>query len=167
MNLVNYEYIKLDTFSIFTEIIKSLDEEDDARLNFFQKLNGIIMDYEREYRIHISDFYIRISDLENQQCLNIDKIPVERQIVLNSILYAVYNNDLEMLDKLTSIDIQNYEILQSELGGNLNYILNHSMDINEYINGEEERLVYVEKESKLEKTYIFNYRKKEKSKKLN
>jgi len=155
MNIVNNEFIKFDEFTIFCEIVKASDENNDNKLEFFQKIISTIMKYKKENKTHSNEFYIRITDLENQEYIKIQEIPVERQTILNAILFAAYNNDIDMLNKLTLIPIQKYELSQEELGENLDYILTHSMDINEYIYGEEDRIVYNIKESKLEKTYVF------------
>jgi len=156
MKQVNYEYIKLNKYLIFLEIVKASDEEDDKKLEFFQKIIRTILTYEKTNREHINEFYIRISDLEKQEYLKIKEITVERQTILNAILFAVFNNDIETLKKLTSIPIHKNEIPQSELGDNLDYILNHSIDLNEYIMGENERIIYSDKKNTLEKGYIYN-----------
>ena len=156
MNLVNYEYIKLHRFLIFLEILEASEEKDDNKLEFFQKIIRTIIDYEKNNRIHINDFYIKITDLENQEYFKTKEITIERETILNAILFAAYNNDIEMLKQLTIIPVQKHEISQSEIGENLDYILNHSIDINEYITGEEERLVYDIKENRIEKAYIFS-----------
>ena len=157
MNLVNYEYLKLNRFLIFCEILDASDENDEKKQAFFQKIVRTIMDYEKTNRIHISDLYIKIADIENHKYFKTKEITIEREMILNAILFAAYNNDIEILKKLTIIPIQKYELSQSELGESLDYILNHSIDLNEYISGEEERIVYNIKENKLEKTYIFNH----------
>ena len=115
------------------------------------------MDYNKTNKTHIHEFYIRISDIENYEYFKTKEITIERQTIQNAILFAAYNNDIEILKQLTTIPIQKYELSQEEVGENLDYILNHSIDINEYISGEEERIVYDIKENKLEKTYIFNH----------
>lgn len=74
-------------------------------------------------------------------------------MILNAILYAAYNMDIEMLQKLTVIPIQKQQLSQDELGDNLDYILNHSINLNEYINGEKDRIVYNVKYN--DKLYIF------------
>lgn len=156
MSLINYEYMKLHRFLIFLEIVTAADKGDDNKLEFFQKIIRTIMDYEKANGIHINDFYIRITELEQQEYLKEMEVTIERQTILNAILFAVYNNDIEMLNKIRLIPIQKSQLSQSEVGENLDYILNHSIDIEEYIMGEEERIVYNIKENKLEKRYIFN-----------
>ena len=157
MNLVNYEYVKLERFLIFFEIVEAAERNDDNKMEFFQKIIRTIMDYEKANRIKMSEFYIKITDIENHEYFKTKEITIERQTIQNAILFAAYNNDIEILKKLTTIPIQKYELSQEEVGENLDYILNHSIDINEYISGEEERIVYDIKENKLEKTYIFNH----------
>ena len=133
MNLVNNEYIKTSVFSMYCSQAKAVDEWDDNKLDFFSKITSVIINYCQAKKKHIDEFYIRISDLENQQYIKIQEIPVARQAILNAILFAVYNNDIEMLNKLRLIPIHKSEISQEELGENLDYILNYSIDINEYI----------------------------------
>lgn len=157
MNLVNYEYVKLDRCLIFYGIVTATDDKNDDKVDFFQKIIRTIMDYERANKTLINEFYIKISDIETQEHLKDIEITVERQMILNAILYAAYNMDIEMLQKLTATPIQKHQLSQDELGDNLDYILNHSINLNEYINGEKERIVYDVKENKLEKAYIFKH----------
>ena len=123
---------------------------------FFQKIIRTIMAYEKSGRIHVSDFYIKISELEQYEYLKEMEVTIERQAILNAIIFAVYNNDIEILNKLRLIPIKKHQLSQSDVGENLDYILNHSIDIQEYIIGEEERIVYNIGENKIEKRYIFN-----------
>lgn len=155
MNLVNHKYVILDRLSIFLEIVEASEQNDDNKLEFFQEMYRTIMEYEKANRICLSEFYIRIDDIENHEYFKTKEITIEREIILNAILFAAYNNDIEILKQLTSITINKYELSQDELGENLDYVLNHSMDINEYISGEEERFVYNIKENKIEKAYVF------------
>lgn len=159
MNLVNYEYVKLDQFLIFSKIIEASEKNDHNKLEFFQKIIRTIKKYEKINRTHINEFYIRISDIENKGYFETKEITVEREIILNAILFAAYNNDIEMLKSLTKIPIQKCELSAPELGANLDYILNHSININEYIMGEEKQIVYNVNENKLEKAYIYNHQK--------
>ena len=156
MYLVNNEYIITTNFSMYCEIVKAADECNDNKLEFFEKITRVIINYEQAKKEHIDEFYIRVSDLQKLQYVKTQEIPIARQTILNAILFAAYNNDIEILKQLTQIPINKYELSQDELGENLDYILNHSMDINEYISGEEERFVYNINEHRIEKVYIFN-----------
>lgn len=165
MNLINKEYIKIDHLDIFEETLKASDEENKEKLIFFQKLLHTITDYKKKNKHHIGIVYIKISELKNPKILNISEIPIERQTILNAILYATFNNDIDMIKRLISKTIMKNEVLPSELEDTiLDYILDHSIDMNEYLTDEKERLIYSDKSNQLEKGYI--YRIKEKSKKL-
>ena len=157
MNLINYEYIKLPRFSAFREAVIASDENNTNKLKFFEKIISTMIDYEKENRTHIDELYIKTSDLQIQQYIKIEEIPIARESILNAILFAVYDNDIEMLKKLRLIPIKKYELSQDELGDNLDYILNHSININEYMHSEREKLIYNIKENKIEKAYIFNH----------
>lgn len=159
MNLVNHEYVKLSRFDIFLEIVEASEQNDDNKLEFFQEMYRTIMEYEKANRININEFHIRIDDIDNHEFFKSKEITIEREIILNAILFAAYNNDIEILKQLTQIPINKYELSQDELGENLDYILTHSIDINEYIDGEEEQIIYNVKENKIEKAYIFNSQK--------
>ena len=39
MNLVNYEYVKLDRYLIFYGIVTATDDKNDDKVDFFQKNN--------------------------------------------------------------------------------------------------------------------------------
>lgn len=166
MNLINKEYIKIDKLGIFSEILSASDKEDKEKLIFFQKLLHTVMDYKKENKHNTETIYIRISDLKEPEILKISEIPIERQTILNSILYATFNNDTDMIKKLISKTIMKNEVLPNELGDTLDYVLAHSIDMNEYITGENERLIYSDKKNKLEKGYIYNLKENKNYKKL-
>lgn len=162
MELANNQYIKLNKFDIIKEILKATDEEDNSKTIFFQNLLRTVMDYEKKNKLHIECFYIGINELQNQEFFKISEIPITRQTLLNAILIAIFNNDIDIAQKITSFIIKK-ELLPSELGDLLDYILNNSIDMKEYIDGEKERFIYNVQENKIEKEYIFQ---SPKSKKL-
>ena len=106
MNLVNHEYVKLNRFDIFLEIVEASEQNDDNKLEFFQEMYRTIMEYEKANRINISEFNIRIDDIDNHEFFKSKEITIKREIILNAILFAAYNNDIEIIKQLTQIPIK-------------------------------------------------------------
>ena len=154
MELINSRYIGLDKFSIFSEIVKATDEENNTKIAFFQKLLTTLLKYEKERKTHANAIYISMDSLCNPRLFPTPELPIKRQTLLNATLFAGYNGDIDTAQKLTSFFPRN-EISPNELGELEDYVLEHSMDMNEYFVGEKERLIYNEKENKIEKGYIF------------
>ena len=141
------------------------DEKNNDKIVFFQKLLETVIEYEKKRKVHINNIYISIDSLNNPWIFKISELPIKRQTLLNATLFAVYNGDMDIVKKMTSFFLEN-EMSTNELGGLVDYVLEHSMDMNEFIVGEKERIIYKEKESKLEKGYIFSIGKQQGYKKL-
>ena len=155
MYLVNEEYIEINEFGIFTEIVRASDKNDFKRVKFFEQLLQIVLNYKKKNKRNIETIYIRISDLKEPEMLKISEIPIERQVILNALLYAAFENDIDMIKEISSLSIGKNELLSNELGNTLNYILCHSIDMNEYLTNEKERIIYNERLKELETGYIY------------
>ena len=164
MELVNKQYIKLGEFSLFVEIANASIERNIEKLDFFGKLINTITKHEREKCAMIEDVYISISELCNPKIFDLTQIPISRQTILNASLIALYNDELEIAQKLSTFFSKN-EVLANELGKLLDYVLEHSMSIDEYFMGENIQYVYNEREDKVEKRNIYSkpqdYKKRE------
>ena len=64
-------------------------------------------------------------------------------------------NETHMALKLQPY-LQKNKIFINELGDMLDYVLDHNIDINEYFNGEQAKIIYNEQENNFEKGYIYN-----------
>ena len=71
------------------------------------------------------------------------------------------NNDIDIAIKLKPY-IYKKSVLPTELGDMLDYVLEHNIDICEYLNGENLRIIYNDKLNKFEKGYIYNNSQSEK-----
>lgn len=98
------------------------------------------MSNEREHRERkIEDIYVRIDSLKEPDILNVSNFPISKSL-LNAILYASFVGDIETIQKL-SVLMHEKEVMPSELGDMLSYVLEHSVDFNEWLNGECERFI--------------------------
>lgn len=152
MERINNNYIKVTKPDIFLQIAKESDSNNSSKLAYFEDLITTILEYEKENNDHIYDIFLPISDFNEIDLLY---IPIKRQTIINAYLFANMNNELALSIKLKGL-IAKKELNLKELGNLEIYILNHSMDLNEYIDGEAIRTIYNSKENKLENGYIFN-----------
>lgn len=154
MKLVNHKFIQLDKMDIFHEFVKLSDDNNSKKLEFFQKVFDTLSDYEKEYREMINTLYISIDNLTDTTLIKISDLPIERQRLLNATLFAIYNQDFEIVSKLTPFFIKK-EVLPYELGNALDYVLDHSLDMNEYLEVERKKFIYFENDNKIERGYLF------------
>lgn len=154
MKLANSQYIKLDKFSIFSELVKATDEKNNAKMMFFKKLLQTITKYEKERKQSIDTIYISLTDLRDSEIFKILELSIERQLLLNATIFAMYNGDIEIAKNLTSF-FSEREVHTNELGELSSYVLEHSINMDEFIEGERERIIYNKKENKIENGYIF------------
>ena len=153
MELVNKNYVKMYKFNIFLEMVKAgatEQEQDDKKVEYFQNLLRTVMTYEKDTRQHIEDFYIPVKDID------IKDTEVTREIIINALVYASITKDFKMVKEITPyLYAKRYKIS----AGNeiLDYILEHGMTPEEFIDGESEKLIYNSQTETLEYGYIHNH----------
>ena len=141
MELVTRNYIKATKTDIFNMLIKySYDKALECDLKNILKL---ILDYEQANNYNsVCEFYINKSNKFFQRIIQIiynNNLPIKRQSIINASVYALYNNEIDIAKKLTKYFSYN-EINPLYLNELKDYVLDHSLNINEYFNGENDKL---------------------------
>ena len=154
MYLVNKNYIKIDMLDIFSALANEKNEE---MIKFFQKIQGLVFDNKNpDYRngsYHKEGIYISIKDLINQNMFDISKLEIKRESIINASIIALYNDELETAQKL-SFFFEKNSYTKQELGDLVDYVLENSMSILEYLYGISECFIYNEKKNNIETGYI-------------
>ena len=70
MELINNNFIKLSKIDIFLEI---QNQENIAKLNFFQRLLNVILEYERLEKVKFDYIYMSIKDLLDLNILDLNR----------------------------------------------------------------------------------------------
>lgn len=155
MELVNKKYVKMHKFDIFTEMVNAgatEKEQDDEKVAFFQKMLNVVMEYERNTkpRTYVEEFYVSVDDLD------ISDAEITRDTIINAIVYASITKDFHMVKELTPyLYCKRYKVVVGN--DDLDYILEHGMDTDTFIDGEEEKLIYHPETESLEYGYIHNH----------
>ena len=155
MELVNKKYVKMHKFDIFTEMVKvgaTEEKQDEERVSFFQKMLNVVMEYERNTkpRTYVEEFYVSVDDLD------ISDAEITRDTIINAIVYASITKDFHMVKELTPyLYCKRYKVVVGN--DDLDYILEHGMDADTFIDGEEEKLIYHPETESLEYGYIHNH----------
>lgn len=165
MELVNKKYVKLSRFDVFKEQITALESKDKSKQIYFQKLGQVLMDYEKDNKIHVKDIYISRDSFYVQKNLNSERAFITRNSLINALLIAMINNENDIAIKLSNF-LSKTKILSTELGDLLNFILDNNIDINEYYWGEEDKIIYNDVENKIEEGHIYTNENKGKIKNL-
>lgn len=151
MELINNNFIKLSKFDILLEIQNS---ENIVKLNFFQRLLHVILEYERVQKEFVDFVYISIKDLSSLNIFNLNQIPLTRNSIFNATLFAINENNLDVAQKLKEY-FSKEKIYKEEMPELFSYVLEHNIDMNEYFSGERQKLIYSDSDCKLEKGYIY------------
>ena len=151
MELINNNFIKLSKIDIFLEI---QNQENIAKLNFFQRLLNVILEYERLEKVKFDYIYMSIKDLLDLNILDLNKIPITPNNLFKANLFSIYSGEVEVDQKIQKYFYKD-KIYKEEIPDLFNYVLEHSIDMNEYFNGERKRLVYSNTNNKLEEEYIY------------
>ena len=155
MELVNKKYVKMYKFDIFTEMVKAgatEEKQDEERVSFFQNLLNVVTEYERNTkpRTYVEEFYVSVDDLD------ISDAEVTRDTIINAIMYACITKDFHMVKEITPyLYCKRYKVVMGN--DDLDYILEHGMDTDTFIDGEEEKLIYHPETESLEYGYIHNH----------
>ena len=155
MELVNKKYVKMHKFDIFTEMVKvgaNEEKQDEERVSFFQKMLNVVMEYERNTkpRTYVEEFYVSVDDLD------ISDAEITRDTIINAIVYASITKDFHMVKEITPyLYCKRYKVVEGN--DDLDYILEHGMDTDTFIDGEEEKLIYHPNSETLEYGYIHNH----------
>ena len=155
MELVNKKYIKIDRFDIFGEQLKATEQNDKQKSIYFGKLIRSLLDYEKEEKKFIKSIYINNESNFVKKHVNFDEVIIKRQTIINAILLLMIKNETDIALKLKTF-LHKDKIFISELGDMLHYVLDHNVDINEYFNGEQAKIIYNEQTNSFEKGYIYS-----------
>lgn len=158
MKIINDEFILIDRFEIFGGEITANDNKDKRKANYFNKFIHALIEYEKETGKFVKGVYIK-RDSKYSDIFKDVKYKISRNDILNAILYATLNNEYNIAKRLSDIIVKKDKYYYDDTLLS-NYIINHSMDINEYLDGEKTKLVYNDINNKFENDYIYNNVKK-------
>lgn len=156
MELVNNKWIKMYKQDLFLKIVEYSDSNNLYMLEYFQELINTVLEYEKEHKQYINEIFFHIDNFSENEIVN---IPIKRQTILNAYVFSVMTNQMDLACEIGKY-LSKKEVLVSELGDLKNYILENSINIDEYYDGEKIRIIYNNQENKLEEGYIFNDEKK-------
>ena len=149
MELINREYVKLDKVDLF--YLLADDSSKNAVVN--NLLNSIIK-YEEINDVYVGNFYLSTNSSYYDELNKIYNFEISRSILLNAFVYAGYTHDLEMIFKLNPF-LSKRCVSISDLGNLADYVLDHSIDFNEYCDGEEQKLIFDESSNSFISGYIY------------
>ena len=155
MELINNHYIKTDEFDIFVEIVKASESGNVYKQKYFQNLIKNILEYEKKSKNYISEIFLPKNDFTKEEILN---VPIKRQTILNAYVFASISGEITLSSEISKF-LSKKEILSNELDNISDYILEHSINIDEYFDGESIRFIYNSQENRIKNGYIFNHEK--------
>jgi len=155
MEVINKDYVKISRAEIFIFQVKCSDTNNTVSLKSLQNLFRVILDYEKEYKCFIKEIYIKLDSKFIKQLLQNDKLILSRETILNSIIFAVMSNNIYNAKELKKF-IHKNETSEEELGYLYNFVLNNSMSIHEFFNGESEKYIFNDLKNNVEKGFVFD-----------
>lgn len=156
MEFINKFYVKVDKKDL-SDCINN--EFCDTSLIF--EMFNCINEYENMNGVSVDSFYLSVLS-KHYRCLsNIFSIPIKRSTLINAYIQSLILQDQKKLILLSDY-IMHKELSFKENICLFNYVLNHSMDIDEFLNGQDLKLVFNDETCELEKNYIYNNSKQKK-----
>ena len=151
MELVNKEFAKVDKVDLFYLT------SDDSSKGVADKLlkdvegKGILTNKGNTY---VGDFYISTDGLYYHDLNNVDKFMVSRKSLLNALNYAGYTLAWDIILKLQPF-ISKKQVFLEELGNLSDFVMDHSMDFNEFCDGQEKKLIFDENSNSFKNDFIY------------
>ncbi|MBQ7141287.1 MAG: hypothetical protein IJO32_07290 [Bacilli bacterium] len=155
MELINKEYAKIDKIDLFIEQVRASSNDNKFNLKFFQDLTRTMYDYEKENHKTINELYIKTDSPCYKELSKTILFPIERQTIINAMIFAIMNNQTNIALQLKEYIKQN-RIFPSQLGSLSDYVLTNGMNTNELFNGEKDKFIYNTIKNKIEIEKIFD-----------
>ena len=149
MELVNKEFAKLDKVDLLC-----IASEKSSKSVAINNLLNFLVQYEKTSDDYVGEFYISTSGSYYGELNAISKATISRKSLLNSFLYAGYNLDWGVMLKLQPF-ISKKQVFSEELGALSDYVMDHSMDFNEFCDGQQEKLIFDEIDNSFKKGLIY------------
>lgn len=158
MEIINKEYVKIDKSDLFIEQVRASSNDNKFNLKFFQDLTRTIYDYEKENHKTINELYIKTDSPCYKELSKTIQFSIERQTIINAIIFAIINNQTNIALQLKEYIKQN-RIFPSQLGSLSDYVLTDAMNTNELFNGEKDKFIYNDIKNEIEIGKIFDINK--------
>ena len=148
MELVNKEFAKVDKVDLFYLT------SDDSSKGVADKLLKDVLQYEKENNTYVGEFYLSTDGLYYHDLNNINKFIVSRKSLLNALNYAGYTLAWDIILKLQPF-ISKKQVFLEDLGNLSDYVMDHSMDFNEFCDGQEKKLIFDENSNSFKNDFIY------------
>lgn len=137
MESVSKFYIKVDKSDLLESLKSTIYGH--ARV---EELLGKLENYEKNNNVSVDSFYLSVVSNYFNQVISAHDISLKQDSILNAYLQSLFFGDTDMSTKL-SLFLKNERSSYRDLGCSLyNYVLDHSMSFDEFINGEEDKLLF-------------------------
>lgn len=154
MELINRNYVKCSKNDIFILMNKYIENGEYDIIYLCHKMIDSINDYERKNNFYVRDFYVGTDAPIFNDDLFIQNLPIKRDSIANAYFYSCLNG-IEIDHLYLKYLLPKKEILAYQLGDMLDYVLDNSISISEFYDGEEEKIIYNCKDNCVEKGYVF------------
>lgn len=148
MELVNNDFAKVDKVDLFYLTT------DDSSKGVADKLLKDVLQYEKENNTYVGEFYLSTDGLYYHDLNNVNKFMVSRKSLLNALNYAGYTLAWDVILKLQPF-ISKKQVFLEELGNLSDFVMDHSMDFNEFCDGQEKKLIFDENSNSFKNDFIY------------
>jgi hypothetical protein len=152
MEMINKFYYRVSK----EDLLPCLDSKI-YRSKYIRELLEYIDIYEKENNSSLGSFYIHTCSNYHKELLNFYFYPLKQETLVNAYIQSLLLGKEEMAEKI-SLYMTGKEFAQCDFDcGLFNYILEHSMDIDEFLNGEKEKLIFDEHSHQFVMDYISRF----------
>lgn len=148
MELVNNDFAKVDKVDLLYLTT------DDSSKGVADKLLKDVLQYEKENNTYVGEFYLSTDGLYYHDLNNVNKFMVSRKSLLNALNYAGYTLAWDVILKLQPF-ISKKKVFLEELGNLSDFVMDHSMDFNEFCDGQEKKLIFDENSNSFKNDFIY------------
>ena len=149
MELVNRKFAKVDKIDLLC-IMANQSVESNAVKNLIILINN----YEKLNKTYVGEFYLDTNSLYFHELNSISEFMISRKVLSNAFMYAGYNHDLDVLFKLKNF-VSKKQVSIKELGYLFDYVMEHSMNFDEFCDGQELKLIFDEVDNSFRNDFIY------------
>ena len=138
MERINKKYVMIDKIDLLCNL-----NDECQNVEVIKNILSCISNYERDTKDYVGDFYLSVDSSCYGELSKVFNFPIKRNSLLNAFIYAGHTKNLQMIFNLSSY-LSRSAIFIDELGNLSDYVLEHSINFNEYIDGQEKKLIFDE-----------------------
>ncbi len=151
MDLINNNFVRISRSDMFNILLKMSNDDvfEETRVLLLKLLS-----YEASNDEYAHDIYFSVDSKFVKTLVGHYPLCIKRQTLLNSCFHAARLNEYDILFKLGML-LPMFEVPLDNMGDLSDFVLTHSINPNEYFDGEKDRIIYDDVVKSFKRAFIY------------